>query len=45
MEPHNHVESHQGGEQGESEEERGSQVSHSLIPLLIHNGATRRRGL
>jgi hypothetical protein len=32
---------HQSGKQGESEKERGSQVNHSLIPLLIHNRPTR----
>jgi hypothetical protein len=32
---------HQGGKQGEGEKERGSQVNHSLIPLLIHNRPTR----
>jgi hypothetical protein len=28
------VDRHQGGEQGEGEEERGSQVNHSLSPYL-----------
>ena len=41
MEPHRHVDRHQSGKQGEGEEERGSQVNHSLIPLLIHNRPTR----
>jgi len=41
MEPHRHVDRHQGGKQGEGEEERGSQINHSLIPLLIHSRLTR----
>jgi hypothetical protein len=41
MEPNRHVDRHQGGEQREGEEEPGSQVNHSLIPLLIHNRPTR----
>jgi hypothetical protein len=40
VEPHRHVDRHQGGEQGKDEEERGSQVNHSLIPLLIHSRST-----
>jgi hypothetical protein len=38
--PHRHMDRHQSGKQGEGEEERGSQVNHSLIPLLIHNRPT-----
>lgn len=34
MQPHRHVDRHQSGKQGEGEEERGSQVNHSLIPYL-----------
>jgi len=34
MEPHRDVDRHQRGEQGEGEEERGSQISHSLSPYL-----------
>ena len=30
----------EGREQHDGEEERGSQVSHSLIPLLIHSAET-----
>jgi hypothetical protein len=41
MQPHRHVDRHQSGEQSEGEEERRSQVNHSLIPLLIHNRSTR----
>jgi hypothetical protein len=44
VQPHRHVDRHQRGEQGEGEEERGSQVSHSLIPLLIHSRRTPDRG-
>lgn len=44
MEPHRHVDRHQSGKQGEGEEERGSQVNHSLIPLLIHSRPNARDG-
>lgn len=40
VEPHRHMDRHKRGEQGECEEERGSQVNHSLIPLLIHSRPT-----
>ena len=32
-----HVDRHRGRKEGNGEEERGSQMSHNFIPLLIHN--------
>ena len=32
-----HVDRHRGRKEGNGEEECGSQMSHSFIPLLIHN--------
>ena len=34
-----HVDRHRGAQQGHGEEECGSQMNHSFIPLLIHNGS------
>lgn len=37
MQADRHVERDEAGEKGESEEEPGSYVGHSLIPFFIHS--------
>ena len=37
MRADHHVDRDRSRKQGNGEEERGSQMSHSFIPLLIHN--------